>query len=292
MPTRSGQKYFGRRWCGLKWSPWVQFLDFDSATLPAGPGLYRVRARGKPYLAYIGETGVSLRARLATLRNEALKSKMPFNDPHTAAPNLWAWSKSDGLQFECSAAGVNLSRNARRGLENYLLWRYRIERGESPLCNLGRFHPEYKKSSGRNGGTRGRRLLPRQKNRAGGKSAPPLTYSIRKPSRKDWMGLYWVELPLNTSAAQTAPNRPGLYKVQDSRTGEVLYVGQTSSLRGRLSNYLRGNWRRKNVSVWFSTISAFETLRKHNLLELESDLLGAFYGLYRKTPRLQFSKKP
>ena len=69
---------------------------------------------------------------------------MPWNDPHTAAPSLWAWQDAEGFEYECSAAPLDASINGRRGMESYLLYRYRQERGESTLCN---FDPVYSCSS-------------------------------------------------------------------------------------------------------------------------------------------------
>jgi hypothetical protein len=57
-----------------------------------------------------------------------------------AAPSLWAWQDAEGFEYECSAAPPGASINGRRGMESYLLYRYRQERGESALCNFGRFH--------------------------------------------------------------------------------------------------------------------------------------------------------
>jgi hypothetical protein len=82
---------------------------------------------------------------------------MPFNDPHTYAPLLWAWRDAEGYQFECSAARVDLDTRNRLGLEAWLLWQHRLEHG-STLCNFGRFHPHYVNSSDRKTQRRGGRL--------------------------------------------------------------------------------------------------------------------------------------
>jgi hypothetical protein len=51
---------------------------------------------------YIGQTGRSLRERINDLIRNSILERMPFNDPHTAAPNLWAWLKTDSFQYEFS----------------------------------------------------------------------------------------------------------------------------------------------------------------------------------------------
>ena len=83
----------------MHWSDWRPFApDREAfADFPRTPGPYRVRPIGQQdRLAYIGQTGRSLRERVRTLCLRTLDSDMPFNDPHTAAPNLWAWSQTEG----------------------------------------------------------------------------------------------------------------------------------------------------------------------------------------------------
>jgi hypothetical protein len=61
----------------------------DLARFPASPGLYMVRRSGLSGCDYIGQTGVTLRARLSMLRG-AFAAEMPYRDPHTAGPGFWA----------------------------------------------------------------------------------------------------------------------------------------------------------------------------------------------------------
>ena len=70
----------GQDWCDLAWTPWISFSENNFSTLPAGPGMYRVRVTGLPSLAYIGETGVSVRRRLGALRLNVGRGEMPFNE--------------------------------------------------------------------------------------------------------------------------------------------------------------------------------------------------------------------
>lgn len=99
--------------------------------------MYRIRAINGNELFYLGETGRNLRERLGDLRRNTMAELMPYNDPHTAAPSLWAWRHAAGLEFECSAAPVTFTDNQeearkyREGLEFYLLWQYRLEFGSS-----------------------------------------------------------------------------------------------------------------------------------------------------------------
>jgi hypothetical protein len=74
-----------------------------SGRLPGRPGVYRVRRVGWSALDYLGQTGtgtMTLRKRISMLRG-VYGPVMPYRDPHTAAPGLWALRHQAG----CDPAG-------------------------------------------------------------------------------------------------------------------------------------------------------------------------------------------
>jgi len=64
-------------WEELEWSEWVPLKDrgIDFRRIPNLPGVYRVRAKGVNHLFYIGQTGASLRGRLAALSTHTYASE-------------------------------------------------------------------------------------------------------------------------------------------------------------------------------------------------------------------------
>lgn len=87
------KKVFSNNWEALKWSKWIP-LDVPNQVfrqITTDPGVYRIRAIELDVLIYIGQTGRNLRERLSDLRRNIYGSIMPYNDPHTASPNLWVW---------------------------------------------------------------------------------------------------------------------------------------------------------------------------------------------------------
>ncbi len=263
----------------LNWSPWVSFDAPSFSVIPVGPGVYRVRVVGHEALAYIGQTGRDLRARLRDLRRNALADLMPYNDPHTAAPSLWAWRDAEGYQFECSAANVNLDTRGRLGLEAWLLWQHRLEHG-STLCNFGRFHPNYCKSGDRKTQRKGGRLPDGVVNPAGGPTSTPLRLS-GEPVSADWMDLQWSPW---MSLRDAAPAGPGLYRIADD--AGLLYIGESDAVGKRLRTHRARDWGTAAplVSVW----PAPTGIRKHQLHELENDLIGAHVRQEEVPPALQF----
>ncbi len=243
-------------------------------------------------LFYLGETGRNLRERLGDLRRGTMQELMPYNDPHTAAPSLWAWRHAEGIDFECSAAPVTLAdnreeaRRLREGLEFYLLWQYRLAFGSSTCCNHGRFHPRYVKSTDRKKGLQGYRLPDTAPdNPAGGPGLPPLQL-ITTPLATNWMGLSWSACaPLETASLPRVPKSPGVYKLFDQEKGELLYIGESKNLRDRITTHAAKNW--ECSIAYFSYVELPHDTPAYQRHEIENDLLGGFYALTRHIPKFQ-----
>ena len=96
----------------LIWSNWLPHLGcWRGDRVPTEPGLYRLRRVGQTSLDYLGQTGsgtMGLRKRLA-MQAGVYADDMPYTDPHTAAPALWALRKLTGLEYDhADAAGLGL----------------------------------------------------------------------------------------------------------------------------------------------------------------------------------------
>lgn len=276
--------YLEDRWCGLSWSAWLPFTAPPNAlhVVPSSAGVYRIRIHGTDEIAYIGETGRGLRQRLQVLRGNTLAIDMPFNDPHTAAPSLWAIKHAEGADFDCSAAESRLGPRDRKALECFLLWHYRLERGSSTRCNHGRFHPEYTKSGNRSSGRRGARLPQGTENPSGGASTPPLRRGGNRLGA-DWMGLVWAE-PEALARVQRVLRQPGLYRLFSPDGAELVYIGESRNVADRL----RGHARNLGAEVLYSVTYAPDLVHPYQRHELENDLIGYAFELAGCAPRLQF----
>jgi hypothetical protein len=346
VPDLEAIDHFFDNWCNLPWTEWIPFSATKQVftRIPREPGLYRIRPVGKEYLVYIGETKRTLRERLHTLRLELEKAEqMPWSDPHTEAPALWAWraewlserelqdsvdaaelpAPGDGMHpaqrsgpapgpgdalpegsayllpsgeatlpsdpcgFECSAAPLDASDSGRRGMESFLLYRYRQENGESPLCSLGRFPPRYRRSSTKREGKRGGRLAEGQRdNPAGGPSRVPLCPS-GTPGERDWMGLAWsAPAPLDETHLGNIPHARGLYLLLDAGSKEVTFIGRAEDCAVQLAGQAGRAWEGEVPLFSYHVIE--ETVLPHQLRELETDLIGNYYEQFRKAPELRF----
>ena len=178
------------------WSAWrpLHKASIDQS-IPSVAGLYRVRHVGFSGIDYIGQTGGSLRARLGMLRG-VYGNVMPYNDPHTAGPALWALRDATGCDYEASVAVVEESVAIRLALEHLAIALYRQSHGVSPTFNFGRMPAGYKKSSGNN-----QRLVAAGKRFRGGPcfetlpshapGIPPAGPLHGLPGDENWCGHAW-----------------------------------------------------------------------------------------------------
>jgi hypothetical protein len=141
--------WFGKR-PDLDWSPWVPLEGARrDAAVPRLPGLYRIRSVETGRILYIGQTGRTLKERLGALSG-VYGEVMPYNDPHTAGPALWAHRIEFGETFEVSVAVLEVDKADRMGREALEVTKQRIIDGCSPAYNFGRMPRGWVKSSGNN----------------------------------------------------------------------------------------------------------------------------------------------
>jgi hypothetical protein len=284
--------YFFDNWCSLPWSPWIPFSadKREFGQIPHEPGLYRIRPVGRDFLMYIGETRRPLHQRLSDLRMELRNREiMPWIEPHAEAPGLWAWRDAEGFAYECSATPLDASTGGRKGMESFLLYHYRQERGESPLCNLGRFHPRYRRSSDHKTGLRGGKLEAGQLGNPAGEMSLPPRNPTGDPGSPEWMGIQWsISIPLVPERAGDTPAGPGVYLLADDGTREILTLGQAGNCAERFLSLCRRSWERREPV--FSFFAMEGTVLPHQLRELENDLLGNFFERFRKSPEYQFPR--
>jgi hypothetical protein len=286
----SDKEYCSAAWASLPWTAWIPFTapKEEFRQIPKEPGLYRLRATGQDALMYIGETRRPLHQRLQDLRMELRNTDlMPWSDPHAEAPALWAWQNAEGCAYECSAAPLDASVNSRQGMERYLLYRYRQESGKSPVCNFGRFHPRYRKSTTRAENLRGGKLKAGQDdNPAGAAGLPPLS-PAGTPGEPDWMRLRWSSHEvLAKETVTSAPAGPGLYMLFNAGSPEIASIGQAGNCQERLLEHVEKFPDEKERLFSFHALE--KTVLPHQRKELETDLIGNFFEQNKKAPEYQF----
>lgn len=280
------------------WSGWMPLrMAGQNRRICAAPGLYRIRRVGDDRaLAYIGQTGRLLRERLAQLRG-VYRDEMPYRDPHTAAPTLWALRDRDQCDFEASVVEVHATVPDRKTLEAVAITLYRLERGRSPMANFGWIPAGYRMSTGNNA-----HLVATGRRARGGRNPQARAVSDsapvagrpgeRDPRSTDWMNWGWSPWTPARSACRLATG-PGLYRICSARDAGLIYVGQ-----GQIPLRLRHHMAKarmpghRQAAYFSSDLEAswveLPGMTKFNLLEHENDLIAAYVLATGHAPAAQF----
>ena len=268
-------------WGGLQWSEWIPLFSEVSVFqrhISRSPGLYRIRSSHTSGLIYIGQTGRSLRERTRSLAIHAKRglASPPWNDPHTAAPILWAYHHEDQFEYEVSAACTeDFDYATRQCYEDYLLYLHRSEHGHSTLANHGRFHPSWTRPSNKSANRHMRRL------------ETPTPYdsvdkinTVGEFGSASWLGLKWSESQPISKARPLGC--PGIYRICESDA--MLYCGETKRLSDRINTH------KKNRIFIGSSISyhVIPNARSHHLKEREVDMIGAYFESSGAGPKYQY----
>jgi hypothetical protein len=94
------------------------------------------------------------------------------------------------------------------------------------------------------------------------------------------MGLDWSDWQQLVELA--APNSPGVYRIADGR--RVIYVGESSGLRARLTTHARNDWDRPSAAYCVLP----PNIHKQHLHEIENDLIVGHYHSHNSPPAVQF----
>jgi hypothetical protein len=287
----------------LQWGPWHCLASAArDPEIPPAPGLYRIRRVGREDVDYIGQTGMgtmTLRKRLGMLRG-VYGELMPYRDPHTAGPALWALYHQTGEDFEVSVVPVEGSTPWRKGLEAMAIALYRQEHGRSPTVEFGRMPAGYRASSSYN-----RRLLESGRVFRGSPSAmtdashapgvPPLGPLAGDPHGFNWGGHEWSPwIPLG-DIARHQPSESGLYRIRGRERGALVYVGQGSVALRLLDHLAKTRGPDRVQGQLFAAAAPLECSwvvndewLSHQRLELENDLIASHLLATGEIPSAQF----
>ena len=243
---------------------------------------------------------MSLKKRMGMLRG-VWGDMMPYRDPHTVGPAMWALRHRDNADFEVSVAVTDAETPTRKGLEALAISLYRQECGASPTFNFGRMPAGYAMSSGNNA-----KLVAAGKRFRGGPtnevlpshaaSIAPIGKLERSVVASDWCGHPWSEWqPLSDEARLPARTATGLYRLRDASSNDLLYIGE-GKIQSRLSahrdkmsrpQHPQGEIFQRAPKLVLSFVESEHWL-KHHRLELENDLIAAHVSGTGHIPNAQF----
>jgi len=277
-------------WMDLSWSDWRSLdpQDAQLSSISTDPGLYRVRHLDRDGLEYIGETGRSTRGRVRALARNVYSVEMPFRDPHTAAPCLWAVCDQDGSELEVSTVAPPRATDEqiRKGLEAAMIAVARRKMGESPTANFGRIVDGYTQSSYRKDGDVGG-PLPDGETEVNAESGvgPTDWTSSEAVTAPDWMGLDWSEPFRLRDRLDASPPDIGLYRIWfEGEAPPLAYIGESSNLSRRLYKHESTY----GGDAFFSYVVRPDLDASHKRQEIETELIGAHMLRFEEPPITQF----
>jgi hypothetical protein len=272
-------------------SAWTAFQPLEKSwlgsALPDSPGLYRIRLvhEERSSLAYIGQSGKSLKERISSLRHVFVAAQMPYKAPHTAGPALWSWlHRWPNATLEVSVVALPAIPDALRlGLECLALALHRQRSRASPLCQFGRMPAGYAPSSGNDA-----KLARSGQRFRGGPTTQQLPCHLPgispqgplegDPHERVWCGHHWTPW---TSAGLRPVEEEGLYRLR--LAGQFLFLGQ-----GKLADRLKSMPSLEKIE--YSWVASPHWLTHHRL-ELLTDLVAAHLLTQESVPRWQFHTK-
>ncbi len=285
----------------IPWSPWYPLLGASmNKEIPRAPGLYRIRRMNRTDLDYIGQTGTRLRHRLGALAG-ALAEDMPYRDPHTAAPALWALRHAERCSFEVSVAVIEGTTPWRKGMEALAIGLYRQEHGRSPTVEFGRMPIGYRASTPNNS-----RLVKLGKRFRGGPTVdqdlashvlgvPPNGPLGGPPQSLDWIGYGWSVWKPMADVSNRRPIGTGLYRLRGDSEQTLLYIGQGNIPARPRAHFTKINNPSHPQGSIFRSLERLECSwvldehwKSHHRLELEYDLIAAHLIETGDLPEAQF----
>jgi hypothetical protein len=285
------ENVYTRDWLELDWSEWKSLEAGSFSEVPKKPGIYRVQhqATGRPFLEYIGESG-DTRRRIQSLARGTYAEEMPYRDPHTAAPCLWAIRDRIGPELEIAYTipSEAADEQHRKGTEAALIATHRRETNRSPTANFGRMVDGYRQSSystherAFKGGLLGSGET--EPNTASGVE-PTDWQNWRTPLARDWMGLKWSK-PYRLAERLTAsPPTTGLYRIwYENESPPLAYIGESGDIPSRL----RSHEKTYGGDAHFAYAERVDLDVPHKRTEIETDLIGAHYLDEGESPLAQF----
>lgn len=277
-------------WLSLNWTDWGPLRTGAGHvhTFSTDAGLYRIRHPEYDGLVYVGETGRSVRGRVRALARGTYADEMPYRDPHTAAPTLWAINDQSGPEFEVSNATPDraASKQTRKGIEAALIALHRRELGQSPTANFGRMVEGYRQSSYSSDGLVGGPLPDGKTEANAAPGGDPLPWTnADDPLADQWMGIEWSAPKRLFEASPHIPEVDGVYRLSEpEREPALQYIGQSTDLRSRLYRHRRN--RDNDLRFSYATLPDHDA--RHKREEIETELLGAHWLACDSAPTLQF----
>jgi hypothetical protein len=257
------------------WSEWYSISPPDEQQIEyEGPAILKICHSKLSGIHYVGHTDcVQKRAR--SLGYELNKEEMPYTNPFSAAPCLWAIQQELGDDFFVSYYAIDEDQPA-QVLEDAYLALYRMTTAQTPTANFGRMFPLYSKSSSSARGIRGERLEDPSASRPVGAGGLQIN-NLDNVLSNGWFGFDWSD-PVEyypdrlRGLSPSFPSYSGIFRVWEKGRDSLEAVGTARSLNNEIASAVPNS-----ESNWLVSYAQWEFRSRSDVKEIESLLSGAHY---------------
>lgn len=275
----------------INWSEWTPLFPTRKLdVIPQEPGIYLVSHEALNGIQYVGHSRTDLRDRIRRMGYEIDSEKMPYRDPHTAAPCLWAiadnydgnfrvcWASIDRIGTGETQSSLTSTRtigelatvNELVGFKAAYIATYRYFTRQSPTANFGHMIPGYEQSGDSNSGNRGGRLE-EEDVQPGGREATISTWEEWDDVTSDsWMGFGWKTYDLR-DFEDPYPEAQGVFRIWQKGMNSLTRVGATTNIRKQV---LDAETHEDGIIVSFEPRNIGEVSDRQ---AIATDLVGAHY---------------
>jgi hypothetical protein len=221
------------------WSEWYSISPPDEQQIEyEGPAILKICHSKLSGIHYVGHTD-SVQKRARSLGYELNKEEMPYTNPFSAAPCLWAIQQELGDDFFVSYYAIDEDQPA-QVLEDAYLALYRMTTAQTPTANFGRMFPLYSKSSSSARGIRGERLEDPSASRPVGAGGLQIN-NLDNVLSNGWFGFDWSD-PVEyypdrlRGLSPSFSSDSGIFRVWQKGEDSLEAVGTARSLNNEIAS--------------------------------------------------------
>ncbi|WP_336000197.1 helix-turn-helix domain-containing protein [Halorientalis halophila] len=289
----------------INWSDWTPlFPTKELDVIPQEPGIYLVSHESLSGIQYVGHSRTDLRDRIRRMGYAIDSEEMPYRDPHTAAPCLWAIAQEYDMDYQVCWASIGriggdetpasltstrtigelATVNELVGLKAAYIAGYRFVSRQSPTANFGYMLPGYEQSGPSSSGKRGGKIE-QDDVEPGVREETIATWDAWDDLTSDsWMGFDWETYDLG-DFEDPYPEAEGVFRIWQKGTDTLAQVGVTTDIRNQV---LDAEMHENGTMVSFDQRDIGDVADRQ---AIATDLVGAHYLAKDIVPKSSVTKE-
>ena len=271
----------------IDWSDWYSIPScVENDKIPKKAGVYLVSHEDLGGVQYVGRG--NLQERIYRMWLGIDKDEMPYSDPHTAAPCLWAIAQEYNENYRVRYSVINDDSHSQEEVEkktdsikSAYLAAYRYLTRQDPIGHFGQMIRGYEKSTQWKGGDRGGEINNEKLTCRRRTDYPIPTWENWDNIDSDnWMGYEWEEYNVRGAewgslSKDKAPSTGGVILVWNEENDGFDEIIATSNLRDRIKSLSEKYTNRNQLRISFD--DSKDPNSRFEKEVITTDLVGAYY---------------